>query len=116
MKRALDYIIRPLIPEDEPFLWEMLYQAIYIPPNTTPPPRDIVNQPELAKYVRNWGHPNDSGFVAIDVKMRTPIGAVWLRLFTNDSKGYGYIDDTTPELSIAVAEVYRGKGIGTRLP
>jgi GNAT superfamily N-acetyltransferase len=36
-------------------------------------------------------------------------------VFTAGNKGYGYIDDETPELSIAVLPEYRGKGIGTDL-
>jgi hypothetical protein len=31
-------IIRPLKLEDEPFLWEMLYQAIHVPEGQTPLP------------------------------------------------------------------------------
>ena len=44
-----------------------------------------------------------------------PIGAVWLRQFTQLSPAYGYLDDTTPELSIALLPEYRGRGVGTQL-
>ena len=107
--------IRPLTAVDEPFLWEMLYQAIHIPEGVTPPERDIVYQPELAKYVRDWGRPGDYGFVAIDTANNCSVGAAWLRLWTQENKGYGYVDNATPELSIAVLPEYRGKGIGSRL-
>ena len=106
--------IRPLTKTDEPLLWEMLYQAIYVPESSKRPPRDIVYEPELAKYVQNWGCPGDIGWAALN-KAKQPIGAAWLRLLTGDNKGYGYIDDKTPELSIAVLPAYRGKGIGTSL-
>lgn len=106
--------IRPLTKADEPFLWEMLYQAIYVPEGSEPPPRDIVHGPELAKYVRGWGQPSDTGFVAIN-RANQPIGAAWLRLLTGDNKGYGFVDPTTPELSIAVLSEHRSKGAGTLL-
>ncbi|MEO1348828.1 MAG: N-acetyltransferase [Cyanobacteria bacterium J06635_15] len=108
-------IIRLAEPTDEPFLWEMLYQALYVPPGTPPLPRDIVFQPELAKYVEHWGQQGDIGCIAVSVPQHIAIGAAWLRLFTRDNPGYGYIDDNTPELSIAVLPDYRRQGIGTRL-
>jgi len=45
-------LIQPMIRSDEPFLWEMLYQAIYVPPNAVAPPRQIVRSSELARYVQ----------------------------------------------------------------
>jgi predicted GNAT family N-acyltransferase len=33
----------------------------------------------------------------------------------NDDKGFGYIDDSIPELAIAVLPEYRGRRIGTEL-
>ncbi len=94
---------------DEPFLWEMLYQALYVPEGEPPLPREIVQQPELSQYVREWGQPDDVGMIALEDEK--PIGAVWLRQI----KAYGYVDDQTPELSIAMLPDYRGQGLGTRL-
>jgi GNAT superfamily N-acetyltransferase len=110
---SLPVVLRPLTRADEPFLWEMLYLAIHVEPGSTPPPRDIVCQPDLAKYVANWGRPGDSGVVAIDGDR--PVGAAWLRLFTASDKGYGYVADNIPELSTAMLPNYRGKGVGTLL-
>ena len=110
----MSYIIRPLEPSDESFLWEMLYQAIYVPIETTPLPKEIIYQPELAKYVRDW-QTNDIGLIAVLESNQTPIGATWIRLFNLNNPGYGYINDETPELSIAVLPEYRNQGVGTRL-
>jgi ribosomal protein S18 acetylase RimI-like enzyme len=107
--------IRPLIQTNEPFLWEMLYHAIYLPAGHDPFPKEIVTEPEIAKYVLNWGKTDDKGFVAVDGVTVKPVGAVWLRLFTRENKGYGYVDDNTPELSIALLPEYRNRGIGTDL-
>jgi ribosomal protein S18 acetylase RimI-like enzyme len=93
----------------------MLYQALYIPPGAPPLPREIVHRPEISRYVDNWGKPGDEGFAAIDEKTQRPVAAVWIRLLTGENRGYGYVDDATPELSIAVLPGYRGQGIGTIL-
>ncbi|MEH2237814.1 GNAT family N-acetyltransferase [Nostoc sp.] len=74
-----------------------------------------MNNPDLAKYVKNWGRKDDSGFVAILESSNQPVGAAWLRLLTGENKGYGYVDDRTPELAIAILPQHRNKGIGTQL-
>ena len=109
-----DLSIRPLTPADEPFLWEALYHAVYVPPGGSPPEREIVRRPELARYVERWGHgPGDVGVLAL--VERRPVGAAWLRCWSGPERGYGFVDSATPELSIAVLPDYRGQGIGTRL-
>jgi GNAT superfamily N-acetyltransferase len=115
MNRVANLSIRPITPNDEPFLWDMLYQAIFVPANQPKPDRNIVEQPELAKYVQGWGRQHDSGFLAFATATRQPVGAVWSRLFTGSERGYGYVDEQTPELSIAILPEYRGEGIGTKL-
>lgn len=111
----MDWIIQALKDEDEPFLWEMLYQALYLSEGQTALPREVVYSPELARYVQGWGRDSDCGFVSIDPLTEQAVGAVWLRLLTGEDKGYGYVDDETPELGIAVFPEYRGQGIGTQL-
>lgn len=49
-----------------------------------------------------WGRAGDMGFVAVDAGSGEPIGAAWLRLLGGDERGYGYVDDETPELGMAV--------------
>jgi ribosomal protein S18 acetylase RimI-like enzyme len=107
---SLSIDIRLLTAEDEPFLWEMLYQALFIPPGHPPLPREVLQNPELRCYVQGWGKLEDEGFLALD--NGKPVGAVWIRLLTGDERGYGYIDDHTPELSIAILPEYRSRGIG----
>ena len=115
MSELFDYYIRLVSSDDEPFLWEMLYQAIFIPEGCAALPREIIRTPEIARYVLHWGQSDDFGLLAVDAATHQPIGAVWLRRFTRDNKGYGYIDGETPELSIAMLPTHRGKGIGTEL-
>lgn len=106
--------IRLLTSEDESFLWEMLYQALHIPEGQPALSREIVHIPELARYVRDWGREGDYGFLSSNTTSQ-PIGAVWLRLPIGEYKGYGYVGDDIPELSIAVVPEYRSQGIGTQL-
>ncbi len=105
--------IRQLTTADEPFLWEAAYHAIFVPSGQSPPPRSILADPNIARYVQNWGRKGDLGFAAELAGRR--IGACWLRLWSGKDRGYGYIDTETPELSLAVWPGHRAKGIGTRL-
>lgn len=111
----MNYIIRPLALADEPFLGEMLYQALYVPQGQSALPHDVICLPELSRYFQAWGRKGDCGFLASDTVIDQPIGAVWVRFLVGKNKGYGYVDDNTPELSIAVLPEYRGQGIGTQL-
>ena len=109
------YFIRRLTREDEGFLWEMLYHALYVPDGQLPFPRESVNEPGISKYVLGWGREGDQGFAAIDRPTANPIGAAWFRSFAEENQGYGYVDHATPELSVAVLPGLRGRGIGADL-
>lgn len=93
----------------------MLYQALHVPEGQTAPSCEVVYLPELARYVRDWGSAGDCGFLASEAAIGQPVGAVWLRLLVSENKGYGYVDDDTPELSMAVLPEHRGRGIGAQL-
>lgn len=101
----MEYAIRPLNAEDEPILWEMLYQALQQKEGETPP-REIVRQPEFARYVEGWGRDGDAGFVVHDADKHELLGAVWYRSPARDTK---------PELAFAVKTGYRKHGIGAAL-
>lgn len=106
--KFMDYNIRLLQLQDEVILWKMLMLAAH---ETSL--KYVQSQPYLARYVQDWGRVGDMGFIASSDKV--PIGSAWLRLWSGDNRGFGYIDDETPELAIAVVPKYRGKGVGTRL-
>ena len=106
----MDYLIRPLAAEDEPILWEMLYQGLSSIGQGHAPPREIVHRPEFTHYVEGWGCAGDTGFVAHDKKDGSVLGAVWLRKPNEKDK-----DDAPPELGFAVKPGHRGHGIGSAL-
>lgn len=109
------FTIKPLTANEAIFLPEMLYLAVYVPEGIPPPPKEIVFEPGLVKYIQGWGREGDLGFIAVEDGSGLPLGAAWLRLLLGENKGYGYLDDATPELTIAVKEGYRGQGLGSQL-
>ena len=44
-----------------------------------------------------------------------PVGAAWYRLFPANAPGFGFVDEETPELTIAVVPSRRGSGLGGEL-
>jgi ribosomal protein S18 acetylase RimI-like enzyme len=91
----------------------MLYAAAFWRRSAMNPVKRTLLRKYLAQYHVNWGRPGDVGFVA-EVN-GTRVGAVWYRLFTNESHGDGFVDEQTPELVIAVRSGHRGQGIGRSL-
>lgn len=106
--------LRPISDDDLAFVKQMLYEAAFWRGGPDASTSDeALQRPDLARYVDDWGRPGDRGLIARVSEV--PAGAVWVRLFDDADHGYGYIDDETPELSIAVAEEHRRCGIGRSL-
>lgn len=106
----MDTIIRKLSPEEYGLLREFLYQAIYLPEGIEPPPRSVVDLPELQVYIADFGTRSGDYCLVAEVKKQV-VGAVWSRIMED----YGHIDGSTPSLAISLLPEYRGLGIGTRL-
>lgn len=103
--------IREIQVDEYDFLWQMLYEAIYSPAQKLP--ESIIYEPSLARYTASFGQEGDYGFVlSADGYL---VGAAWTRLLTGENKGYGFVDDSTPELSMAIEQDFRGKGYGQEL-
>lgn len=100
---------------DETFLFEMLYQSLFVEEGQPQFPREILNEPKIARYVKDWGRESDLGVIAEINESSEPIGAAWCRPANGEDKGFAYLDDETPELGIALLPEYRGYGIGTAL-
>ncbi|TDL31385.1 GNAT family N-acetyltransferase [Jeotgalibacillus sp. S-D1] len=107
------YQVRKLELHEHPFLLEMLYESIHIPENK-PEINELLNSNGLKKYSENWGRPGDNALAAVDEEGHM-LGAVWYRLFSQDEPGYGFVDQHTPELGMAIRESERGKGVGSLL-
>jgi GNAT superfamily N-acetyltransferase len=100
-------MIRKGSPADVPFMRSMLAHAYAW----------RVNQLEadipLTRYVDNWGRPGDVAAIATETGHR--VGAAWLRVFPQEAPGYGFVDERTPELTIAVVPSRRRHGLGQDL-
>ncbi|MEM6844924.1 MAG: GNAT family N-acetyltransferase [Bacteroidota bacterium] len=106
--------IRRLQDHEQEFLAEMLYEALFVPEGHDKFPQEIIQDPALAKYIAHWG--KDAMDISLVAEEDSElIGAIWGRKFTQDNPGFGFVDEDTPELSMAMKEERRGKGIGTRL-
>ena len=106
----MEYKIRSISEGEYILLNDFLYEAIFVPPGISPPPKSIINQPELQVYVTGFGTKKDDIGLIAEVNNK-PVGAVWVRIM-ND---YGHIDDNTPSFAISLYKDYRGMGIGTAL-
>lgn len=106
----MNYKIRKMKKSEYPLLNDFLYEAIFIPEGVEPPPRSIIDTPELQVYIKDFGElKDDKGLVAeADGKV---VGAVWVRIMDD----YGHIDDKTPSFAISLYKEYRGLGIGTAM-
>jgi len=95
-------------------LRRVLYEAVAWDPQRQLPPMELtVAHPELARYHDGWGRAGDLAVLA--ESDGTVVGGALCRLFTEADHGHGFIDETTPELAVAVWPGHRGTGVGTRL-
>jgi Sortase and related acyltransferases len=107
-------VIRKMFSEEFPLMKDIMYEAVYQPDPSNPYPKDIICLPQVRSYWDNWGAEKDDHCLVALVDNKIA-GAVWVRTFQEERKGYGYIDGQTPELAIALFEESRNKGIGTQL-
>lgn len=98
--------------DDLPFLKLMLYEACHT--KGVPPSEEELKDPKVSGYLDGWIRTGDCGLISVSDSGDLQ-GAAWYRLFRADAPGYGFADEQTPELVIAVVPDARGKGTGSRL-
>lgn len=104
----MNYIIRGLKKDETNLLKDFLYEAIFLPKGTEPPPKSIINLPDLQIYISDFGNSTDDRCLVAEIDGKV-IGAVWVRIM-ND---YGHVDVNTPSFAISLYKEFRGLGIGT---
>jgi ribosomal protein S18 acetylase RimI-like enzyme len=103
--RDAECLIRPASGEDLEVLWRFLAIAAYEP--------DIGAAkavPFVAAHLAGWRRPQDFGLIA--ERDGVPVGAAWARQFSASEEPAYFLDDRTPEITIAVAPQLRGRGVG----
>ncbi len=103
---------RPLIPADQPQIWNWLHIALWDPPPAGLRPREILDNPHVRIYAENWGRAGDVGVVG-HVE-GADIGACWMRILPV-GVGLAYVDEHTPQLGIALQAEYQHRGFGSPL-
>ncbi len=106
----MNYEIRKINENEYYVLDDFIYEAIFIPEGVEPPPKSIINQPDLQVYIRDFGKEKDDICFVAEADGRIA-GAVWVR----DMPDYGHIADGVPSFAISLYKEYRGYGIGTKL-
>ncbi len=109
----LNYTIRKIQWNELHILEVFLYESIFQRDEGKLLPREVINEPQLRIYIEDFGRSDDLGLVAeVDGKI---VGAVWTRILSGQVKGYGNIDEHTPEFAISLLKEYRHQGLGTAL-
>lgn len=92
---------------------EFTYQAIFQRDDNLIS-RDILEVPEIKAFYNKFGEYKDDFCLVAEVNNKI-VGAVWTRILFEDVKGFGNIDQYTPEFAISLFKEYRGFGIGYSL-
>ena len=106
--------LRTAVEADFKFLVDVLLQAFNWSGHRDFSRDQVLDTPEICHYVTGWKRDSDFGTVACADEGQ-PIGAAWARFFGVDDKGYGFVAEHVPELTIGVLPGHRGAGVGTEL-
>lgn len=108
------WTIRDAAPRDAEFLADMLVAAVNWSPEWKPVSRRrVLAAHRTGRYIAGWPRGTDLGVIA--EAGTDPVGAAWVRFFTADDPGYGFVAPDVPELTVGVAAAWRGRGVGRSL-
>ena len=93
--------------QDVRFLRDMLRHAFYWRSGSD------LEESSLWRYVSGWGRRGDAAMIALEGGF--PVGAAWFRLFPSEEPGFGFVNEATPDVAIAIVPSRRGRGIGSEL-
>ena len=110
----IETTIREIKADEIEVLEDMLYEAIYQPDEQNLISRSVLKIPEVFAYIKDFGKLKDDYCLVAECRGKIT-GAVWVRIISGETKGFGYIDDETPEFAISLFKEYRNRGIGTGL-
>lgn len=72
----MNYLIRELKQDENKVLDTFLYEAIFIPEGVSAPPKDIINQPDLQVYVKDFARIRETYVWSLKlvIKLLVPYG------------------------------------------
>jgi GNAT superfamily N-acetyltransferase len=106
--------IRPATSGDGAFMADMLVEAVnWSAQWQKQSRRRVLSTHRTAHYISGWPRDTDLGVIAEADGER--IGAAWLRFHPASDPGYGFVAAEVPELTVGVAEHWRGRGVGRAL-
>jgi len=109
----MKYRIRELKKDEYHLLKEFVYQAVFQRDENNLILRTVLDEAEVKIYYEDFGKPDDECLIVeVDNKIA---GAVWTRILSGEIKGFGNIDEHTPEFGISLFKEYRNKDLGTKL-
>ena len=95
-------------------LEDLLYEAIFQPDEQHLISRSVLKVPEVYAYIKDFGQSKDDHCFVAELNEKI-VGAVWVRILSGEIKGYGNVDEKTPEFAISLFKEFRRQGIGTKL-
>ncbi|MGW6128425.1 N-acetyltransferase family protein [Cellulomonas sp. NPDC055163] len=107
-------LLRPAVPADLDLLADLVAEAVNWGGEQRVTAADVRTDDHLVRYVEGWGRPGDVGVVAVGDD-GAPLGAAWARVFAPDRRGWGFVAQDVPELSLGVLPAGRGAGVGSAL-
>jgi len=109
---APGWLSRPWRTDDIPFLWDVLYLSIHVREGFDPPPRSILDDHDLAHYLRDFGRYEGDDAQIVEDEQGTRLAAAFARRTPADDAGWGHVSPEIPELGMAVVATHRGMRIG----
>lgn len=106
--------LRPALPTDLDLLVDLVAEAVNWTGEARVTAADVRTDDHLVRYVEDWERPGDVGVVAVD-DAGGPLGAAWVRAFPASRRGWGFVAEDVPELSLGVLPAGRGSGVGSAL-
>ena len=78
----MDYVIREMRNEEFGLLGDFLYEAIYIPDGIEPPPKSVIECPELQEYIVGFGNRKHDKALVAEIQGNI-VGAIWARVMND---------------------------------
>ena len=104
----MEYTIREMTVEKYPLLNDFLYEAIFIPDDIAPPPKNIIVSPELQIYVDRFGALKADFALVAEVEEKSLVLSGYALCTTTDILMMKLLLLQSP-----YTKKYRGQGIGT---